>query len=112
MVSLRYTEVNCSFLEEKPKKRKISDEDIHTSPDAKKSKFIVDDDDEFDNDRGDFDADESDEEGNHLFDTVCVICDNGGELLCCEGPCMRSFHATAGAESYCRSLGMTDAQVK
>ncbi|XP_020530736.1 protein ENHANCED DOWNY MILDEW 2 isoform X2 [Amborella trichopoda] len=111
---LANSKVISSFLEEKPKKRKISDEDIHTGPDAKKLKFIVDDDDEFDDDCGDFDADESDEEGNDLFDTVCAICDNGGELLCCEGPCMRSFHATndAGAESYCKSLGMTDAQVK
>ncbi|KAK2985429.1 hypothetical protein RJ640_006067 [Escallonia rubra] len=34
--------------------------------------------------------------------------------LICEGRCIRSFHATAdaGAESFCESLGFTDAQVE
>ncbi|KAL4452599.1 hypothetical protein ABPG75_008261 [Micractinium tetrahymenae] len=27
------------------------------------------------------------------FDTQCALCDNGGILLACDGPCMRSFHA-------------------
>ncbi|XP_058070762.1 protein ENHANCED DOWNY MILDEW 2-like isoform X7 [Magnolia sinica] len=98
---------------ERPKKRKASDEqDIH-SLDAKKSKFIVDDNEDIDEEIEDADADESDEESD-LFDSVCAICDNGGELLCCEGRCLRSFHATkdAGADSACKSLGMSKAQVK
>ncbi|KAK1406970.1 hypothetical protein QVD17_38580 [Tagetes erecta] len=49
----------------------------------------------------------SDDEEYH-YDTVCAICDNGGELTCCEGKCCRLFHATPyseGAdESNCESL--------
>ncbi|XP_020264203.1 protein ENHANCED DOWNY MILDEW 2-like isoform X1 [Asparagus officinalis] len=49
-----------------------------------------------------------------LFDSVCAICDNGGEVLCCEGRCLRSFHPTkdAGADTNCESLGYTMAQVE
>ncbi|KAL7186639.1 hypothetical protein ACSBR2_028381 [Camellia fascicularis] len=95
-----------TFLEAKPRKKKVFDEDILTTA---KAGFIVDDDmiDEFEEDDG------SDEEED-LFDSVCSICDNGGELLCCEGRCMRSFHATveAGSESACESLGLSDEQVE
>ncbi|XP_015695945.1 protein ENHANCED DOWNY MILDEW 2-like [Oryza brachyantha] len=60
------------------------------------------------------DDDEEDEEDGDLFDSVCAICDNGGELLCCEGSCMRSFHAKIrdGEDSYCATLGYTKAEVK
>ncbi|XP_062196409.1 protein ENHANCED DOWNY MILDEW 2-like isoform X2 [Phragmites australis] len=60
------------------------------------------------------DDDEEDEEDEDLFDSVCAICDNGGELLCCEGACMRSFHAKIGdgEDSYCATLGYTKAEVK
>lgn len=53
---------------------------------------------------------ESDEE---YGDSFCIFCDDGGVLLCCDGPCMRSFHATkeAGGESKCRSLGLSEAAV-
>ncbi|KAG8051851.1 hypothetical protein GUJ93_ZPchr0001g30743 [Zizania palustris] len=56
---------------------------------------------------------ESDEEED-LFDSICAICDNGGDLLCCDGPCMRSFHAKIGTadDSYCDTLGYTEAQVQ
>ncbi|XP_066390009.1 protein ENHANCED DOWNY MILDEW 2-like isoform X2 [Miscanthus floridulus] len=60
------------------------------------------------------DADnESDEEDEDLFDSMCAICDNGGDILCCEGPCMRSFHAKEGSgeDSYCDTLGYTEAEV-
>ena len=55
-----------------------------------------------------------DDDDDELFDSVCAFCDNGGELLCCEGRCMRSFHATveAGEESACESLGFTHKQVE
>ncbi|KAK1267978.1 hypothetical protein QJS04_geneDACA005223 [Acorus gramineus] len=57
---------------------------------------------------------DDDDEESDLFDTVCALCDNGGELLCCEGICMRSFHPTeeAGEDSDCISLGYTDTEVK
>jgi hypothetical protein len=35
---------------------------------------------------------------------VCALCFDGGELLCCDGPCMRSFHYTC--------LGLTQKQVR
>ncbi|PUZ51081.1 hypothetical protein GQ55_6G144900 [Panicum hallii var. hallii] len=46
-----------------------------------------------------------------LNDVVCALCGDGGELLCCEGPCLRSYHGTrvAGHPSGCRSLGFTTA---
>ncbi|KAF8675572.1 hypothetical protein HU200_047641 [Digitaria exilis] len=49
-----------------------------------------------------------------LNDVVCALCGDGGELLCCEGPCLRSYHATrtTGHPSGCRSLGFTTAQVQ
>ncbi|KAK2977011.1 hypothetical protein RJ640_013629, partial [Escallonia rubra] len=77
---------------------------------TKRYDFIVDTYDEY-SDHGD---DECDNSQDMLFDYVCALCDNGGQLLCCEGRCIRSFHATvdAGAESFCESLGFTDAQVE
>ncbi|KAJ7960300.1 Protein ENHANCED DOWNY MILDEW 2 [Quillaja saponaria] len=90
-------------------------EAIHEEvPTLRKSKFIVDVEEE--NDEND-DGEEFDEDkglNNELYDTVCAICDNGGEILCCEGRCMRSFHATedAGIESFCTSLGYSTSQVK
>ncbi|CAK9168592.1 unnamed protein product, partial [Ilex paraguariensis] len=94
-----------TILEEKPRKRKSFDEAVGP---VVKSGFTVDNDmiDEIEED-GSYD-----EEG--LFDYVCTFCDNGGELLCCEGRCLRSFHATkeAGSDSMCQSLGFSDEQVE
>ncbi|KAL9441710.1 hypothetical protein AB3S75_020248 [Citrus x aurantiifolia] len=97
-----------TFLEEKPTKRKLSDEVVQTKA---MSGFIVDD---MEEDMvHDTEEDESNEE-DELFDSVCSFCDNGGDLLCCEGRCMRSFHATidAGEESQCVSLGLTKDEVE
>ncbi|XP_059666481.1 protein ENHANCED DOWNY MILDEW 2 [Cornus florida] len=100
------------FLEEKPGKRKFFDEDVENTV---KSGFIVDDD-MIDKDDDMIERDEEDgsDEEEDLFDSVCAICDNGGNILCCEGRCMRSFHATveAGSESMCKSLGFSDEQVE
>lgn len=73
--------------------------------------FIIDDEIE---DAAPIDDGEESEEESDLFDSVCSICDNGGELLCCEGRCLRSFHATkkAGEDSDCNSLGLTRFQVE
>ncbi|KAJ6754103.1 PHD FINGER-CONTAINING PROTEIN [Salix purpurea] len=96
-----------NFLEEKPRK-KMSDEDFQATA---MSAFIVDDveDDNFE----DLEEDESNDE-DELFDSVCAFCDNGGNILCCEGSCLRSFHATAesGEESACESLGFTNREVE
>ncbi|KAG0493239.1 hypothetical protein HPP92_004233 [Vanilla planifolia] len=69
--------------------------------------FIIDDELEYGIDVDKGNGDESEDESD-LFDSVCSICDNGGELLCCEGRCLRSFHATkrAGEDSDCASLGL------
>ncbi|KAM0010847.1 putative [histone H3]-lysine(4) N-trimethyltransferase chromatin regulator PHD family [Helianthus debilis subsp. tardiflorus] len=87
---------------ENPGKTNAFDEDV-TKP-----SFIVDDingetqDDDITND--DSESDDDDDQ----FDSVCAICDNGGELTCCEGRCFRSFHATSDSEeaqdSNCESL--------
>ncbi|XP_077214749.1 protein ENHANCED DOWNY MILDEW 2-like isoform X2 [Tasmannia lanceolata] len=106
----------CKFLVtflENPRKRKVYDQAMQTGYEAKMSKFIVDAGEYLDEDDGDAALDESDED-EELFDSVCAICDNGGEILCCEGKCLRSFHATKddGADSYCETLGLSKAQVK
>ncbi|KVH99162.1 DNA (cytosine-5)-methyltransferase 1, replication foci domain-containing protein [Cynara cardunculus var. scolymus] len=106
----------AAFLEN-PRKRKDPDENAEI---ATKPSFIVDDmnDDEPQDD--DFIAkqtedSESDEEDDH-FDSVCAICDNGGQLTCCEGKCFRSFHATKdieeAEESNCQSLNIPPEFVK
>ncbi|XP_009364644.2 protein ENHANCED DOWNY MILDEW 2-like isoform X2 [Pyrus x bretschneideri] len=53
------------------------------------------------------DAEDDSVDIDGIFGYVCCICDDGGDLLCCEGRCLRSFHATveAGVGSGCRSLG-------
>ena len=48
-------------------------------PKAKRSKFLVTE--ESDEDLGEDGLDDSEEEEDDLFDSVCAICDNGGELL-------------------------------
>ncbi|KAJ6824964.1 protein ENHANCED DOWNY MILDEW 2-like isoform X2 [Iris pallida] len=102
--ALSKSQLLMTFLSDKPTK-KTSSEDLENDSDSKKP-FIVDDD-------VDDDGNESEEETD-LFDYVCAICDNGGELLCCEGTCLRSFHATrrAGEDSDCKSLGYTRTQVE
>ncbi|XP_073001155.1 protein ENHANCED DOWNY MILDEW 2-like isoform X1 [Typha latifolia] len=111
--TLAKSQLLLDFLKEKPRKRfgEILYHDALEVPDMKQP-FIADND-EVDDIMEDDDGDESEEESD-LFDSVCAICDNGGELLCCEGRCMRSFHATkkAGEESQCRSLGFTRLQVE
>ncbi|KAL5548514.1 hypothetical protein UlMin_003745 [Ulmus minor] len=101
-----------SILEEKPRRRELPDKDIQAKA---MSRFIVDDTDDMiddeDEDEDEFDDDDDDDE---LFDSVCAFCDNGGELVCCDGRCMRSFHATEedGEESHCDSLGLTKEEVE
>ncbi|KAL6529436.1 hypothetical protein OROGR_015059 [Orobanche gracilis] len=98
-----------TFLEEKPVKKKMLNEVV-------KPPFIVDDVDEDDNEG----LDKTDENGNDesdeddCFDSVCAICDNGGNLYICDGKCMRSFHATVedGEESQCESLCFTDEELE
>ncbi|MED6209248.1 hypothetical protein PIB30_052883 [Stylosanthes scabra] len=67
--------------------KKLLDEDLK---DLARPGFIIDDD--IDDDMADANAEESDEE-DELFDSLCSICDDGGNILCCDGKCMRAFHA-------------------
>ena len=53
--------------------------DVEIIPKAKRSKFLVTE--ESDEDLGEDGLDDSEEEEDDLFDSVCAICDNGGELL-------------------------------
>ncbi|KAI9083279.1 hypothetical protein K1719_034811 [Acacia pycnantha] len=80
-----------------------------------KSKCTVDS----EEDANDSAGEESSDDRNHSvgsYDTVCAICDNGGEILPCEGKCLRSFHATVDATMVdgfymCESLGYTRTEV-
>ncbi|GER32869.1 enhanced downy mildew 1 2 [Striga asiatica] len=60
--------------------------------------------------------DSGDDDKDDCFDSVCAICDNGGNILICDGKCMRSFHATVEAgeesESHCESLGFTEEELE
>ncbi|RLN34979.1 protein ENHANCED DOWNY MILDEW 2-like isoform X2 [Panicum miliaceum] len=79
-----------------------------------KQPFIADDEDIDEMITEDANNESDEEEDEDLFDSICAICDNGGDILCCDGPCMRSFHAKKGSgeDSYCDTLGYTDAQVE
>uniref|UniRef100_J3NC88 Zinc finger PHD-type domain-containing protein n=1 Tax=Oryza brachyantha TaxID=4533 RepID=J3NC88_ORYBR len=49
------------------------------------------------------------------WEDVCSICDDGGDVLCCEGRCLRSFHATEGQSTKlnrCKTLRLTEEQWK
>ncbi|KAG6494343.1 hypothetical protein ZIOFF_049367 [Zingiber officinale] len=101
------------FFMDKPRKR--FSEDGQDASDVKQS-FIVDDDEdegprEVDEGPSDDAVNEEQDDNSDLYDSVCAICDNGGNILCCDGPCLRSFHAykSAGKDSLCRSLGFATA---
>ncbi|XP_025985565.1 protein ENHANCED DOWNY MILDEW 2 isoform X2 [Glycine max] len=103
--ALEKSKLLLMVLEDKDmlKIKKLSDEEVK---DLARPGFIIDD---IDNGMIDEDSDGEDE----LFDSVCAICDNGGQLLCCDGKCMRSFHANEedGEESTCASLGFSRKEV-
>ncbi|KAG7538033.1 Zinc finger PHD-type [Arabidopsis suecica] len=103
-VNLAKSKFILAFLTKKPTKRRLPDED------NAKDDFIVGDEDTY----VASDEDELDDEDDDFFESVCAICDNGGELLCCEGSCLRSFHATKkdGEDSLCDSLGLNKMQVE
>ncbi|XP_062199170.1 protein ENHANCED DOWNY MILDEW 2-like [Phragmites australis] len=79
-----------------------------------KQPFIADDEEIYGMVADDNNNESDEEEDEDLFDSICAICDNGGDLLCCDGPCMRSFHAKEGTgeDSYCDTLGYTEAEVE
>ncbi|XP_024400871.1 protein ENHANCED DOWNY MILDEW 2 isoform X2 [Physcomitrium patens] len=54
---------------------------------------------------------EIDEASEELGDSLCIICDDGGELLCCDGPCMRSFHAIRDPQHNCETLKLTKSAI-
>ncbi|KAI6690608.1 hypothetical protein NL676_027436 [Syzygium grande] len=101
--ALAKSKVLSKLTEEKPWERSKSGENV-----AKPS-FIVDD----TEDVGMEDAEDGTAEEDDCFDSVCALCDNGGNLLCCDGKCMRSFHATEedGEDSLCDSLGYSQHEV-
>ncbi|XP_073058891.1 protein ENHANCED DOWNY MILDEW 2 isoform X1 [Primulina eburnea] len=98
-----------TILEEKAVKRKAINEDA-------KPAFIVDDNEDEDEEPDEIDESEENESDgdDDCFDSVCAICDNGGNIILCEGKCMRSFHANIidGEESKCESLRFNDAEVE
>ncbi|GMJ05057.1 ENHANCED DOWNY MILDEW 2 [Hibiscus trionum] len=96
-----------SFLEKKPKKRKLVKENARATS---ISGFI--DDSDHDDDGPKLDDSDYDDDEDDLYDSVCAFCDDGGNIICCEGKCFRSFHTTVDEESACESLGLTLKQVK
>ncbi|GAB2284736.1 hypothetical protein Dimus_019190 [Dionaea muscipula] len=107
---LRNSKFLVTLLKEKPQKKVVHEDALNN----RSSGFIVDeefivDEDGVDND--DSEAGSDDEEEDFA---VCEICDNGGDVLCCDGSCLRSFHPseTEGArESNCATLRLSKRQV-
>uniref|UniRef100_A0A0E0QKU2 Zinc finger PHD-type domain-containing protein n=1 Tax=Oryza rufipogon TaxID=4529 RepID=A0A0E0QKU2_ORYRU len=55
-------------------------------------------------------TDNAEGESSANVDLVCALCDNGGEIVSCEGKCLRSFHAIRDAGEDCQTLGYTRRQ--
>ncbi|CAN6204060.1 unnamed protein product [Urochloa humidicola] len=108
---LAKSEILRVFVEGRSRKNisEVGTDNIET-----KQPFIADDDDIDEMVAEDTNNESDEEEDEDLFDSICAICDNGGDILCCDGPCMRSFHAKEGSgeDSYCDTLGYTEAQVE
>ncbi|CAA0832432.1 Protein ENHANCED DOWNY MILDEW 2 [Striga hermonthica] len=115
--TLAKSKIVNTLLEEKRSKSKIINEIV-------KPPFIndnlegydkTDENGDGDNQEGFDDPDDSgDDDKDDCFDSVCAICDNGGNIYICDGKCMRAFHATveAGEESECESLGFTEEELE
>ncbi|CAM0950878.1 unnamed protein product [Alopecurus aequalis] len=99
-----------AFIEERTKKQSS---EVDSDNFEMKESFIAADEDVEDM-VADGSSESEEDEGDDLFDFTCAICDNGGDLLGCDGPCMRSFHAKIGTgeDSYCDTLGFTEAEVE
>ncbi|CAN6173836.1 unnamed protein product [Urochloa humidicola] len=108
---LAKSEILRVFVEGRSRKNisEVTADNIET-----KQPFIADDDDIDEMVTEDANNESDEEEDEDLFDSICAICDNGGDILCCDGPCMRSFHAKMGSgeDSYCDTLGYTESQVE
>ncbi|KAM0942976.1 putative [histone H3]-lysine(4) N-trimethyltransferase chromatin regulator PHD family [Dioscorea sansibarensis] len=109
--TLSKSQLMILFLKENLLKRSSSIEPFYSDQVTKKP-FVASGD-KFDESMGAFEGDVEDVNSG-LFDRVCSICDNGGEILFCEGSCLRSFHATrdAGIDSDCKTLGYSRAEVE
>ncbi|KAI5066296.1 hypothetical protein GOP47_0018920 [Adiantum capillus-veneris] len=59
-------------------------------------------------------GEEAEDDVGDLAETVCCICDNGGSVICCDGPCLRSFHLNKGRadDSHCSTLGFSKAEAQ
>lgn len=104
---------NDSFDEDdnaRVKKRKTDhtrSDDVHKDqPDVSMPEYES----EGDLPEGTFMDDKDDESENERGESLCIFCDDGGNLLCCDGPCMRSFHPRRedGTNTTCKSLGYPD----
>ncbi|XP_027064722.2 protein ENHANCED DOWNY MILDEW 2 isoform X2 [Coffea arabica] len=104
---LARSEYMATFISKMHDKREAAKEDTQA---LKNLKFVIDDCD----DDIDVEDDDGDEDRKQLFDYVCAYCDDGGQILCCEGRCIRSFHPTkeSGAHSFCESLGYSHKQLE
>ncbi|KAM0864881.1 hypothetical protein ACQ4PT_043646 [Festuca glaucescens] len=107
---LAKSEMFRAFIEERSKKQlsKVDSDNFEM-----KESFIAADEDVEDM-VADVSTESEEDEEDDLFDFTCAICDNGGDLLGCDGPCMRSFHAKIGTgeDSQCDTLGFTEAEVE
>ncbi|EPS65484.1 hypothetical protein M569_09292, partial [Genlisea aurea] len=96
--TLSNCKVLTTILEGKPGKRKLVNEVVFIQPLNMDERH-----------NSDCDENQSETDEDDFYDPMCAICDNGGQVLMCDGKCLRSFHPTEadGRESYCDTLGFT-----
>ncbi|GAB2239620.1 hypothetical protein Droror1_Dr00025533 [Drosera rotundifolia] len=99
--SLENSKFLMALLKEKPKKK----------DDFLDSERFIDDRDDIE---GNGSKSCTDEEHEQSF-AVCEICDNGGDVLSCDGSCLRSFHplrTDQSEESACKTLGLSESEME
>nr|XP_043618744.1 protein ENHANCED DOWNY MILDEW 2-like [Erigeron canadensis] len=110
-ITLGRSKFLASLLEESPRKKRTFDQNADGMDDDEYEYGELTTQNTEDSESDDENNDDDDDDDG--YDNVCALCDNGGDLTCCEGKCFRAFHATLeSAGPNCKSLGLSAEEVK